>query len=250
MKSLTKLRSIGLCALAFWGMMTSGLIAFLPQFLFGSNLLTTILMAGLYIFLYYLFAKWLSRRLGMNLIQFRMTIAKPSQFWIATAIFLPLTVLLVLYLLGGKVTLTDDLITSILMGAIAAPIVEEMCFRGIMMQLLEQAFSRKVAILGPSVFFGLVHLLNGAVSPLTALQLLIAGTLVGSLFSLATLQTGSILSSILVHSLWNLFTSIFLFDNQSSLFGGEYGVDVSPIASLAYLVVILLSMIAHRKKAS
>ncbi|MFM0899989.1 type II CAAX endopeptidase family protein [Streptococcus suis] len=250
MKSLTKLRSIGLCALAFWGMMTSGLIAFLPQFLFGSNLLTTILMAGLYIFLYYLFAKWLSRRLGMNLIQFRMTLAKPSQFWIATAIFLPLTVLLVLYLLGGKVVLTDDVATTIFMGAIAAPIVEEMCFRGIMMQLLEQAFSRKVAILGPSVFFGLVHLLNGAVSPLTALQLLIAGTLVGSLFSLATLQTGSILSSILVHSLWNLFTSIFLFDNQSSLFGGEYGVDVSPIASLAYLVVILLSMIAHRKKAS
>ncbi|HFI0151055.1 TPA: lysostaphin resistance A-like protein [Streptococcus suis] len=250
MKSLTKLRSIGLCALAFWGMMTSGLIAFLPQFLFGSNLLTTILMAGLYIFLYYLFAKWLSRRLGMNRIQFRMTLAKPSQFWIATAIFLPLAVLLVLFLLGGKVTLADDLVTSILMGAIAAPIVEEMCFRGIMMQLLEQAFSRKVAILGPSVFFGLVHLLNGAVSPLTALQLLIAGTLVGSLFSLATLQTGSILSSILVHSLWNLFTSIFLFDNQSSLFGGEYGVDVSPVAILAYLVVILLSVMMQRRRST
>lgn len=127
--------------------------------------------------------------------------------------------------------LTDDVATTIFMGSIAVPIVEEMCFRGIMMQLLEQAFSRKVAILGPSVFFGLVHLLNGAANPLTALQLLIAGTLVGSLFSLATLQTGSILSSIVVHSLWNLLTSIFLFDNQTSLFGGEYGVDVSPVAS-------------------
>lgn len=250
MKSLTKLRSTGLCVLAFLGMILSGLGAFLPQLLFGSNLLTTILMAGLYIFLYYLFAKWLSRRLGMNLIQFGITFAKPSRFWIVAALLLPLAVLLVLYLLGGKVTLTDNLVTSILMGAIAAPIVEEMCFRGIMMHLLEQAFSKKVAILGPSVFFGLVHLLNGAVSPLTALQLLIAGTLVGSLFSLATLQTGSILSSILVHSLWNLFTSVFLFDNQTSLFGGEYGVDVSPIASLAYLVVILLSVMMQRRRST
>ncbi|HFU3967765.1 TPA: lysostaphin resistance A-like protein [Streptococcus suis] len=250
MKPLTKLTCIGFCTLAFGAMVTSGLIAFLPQLALGDNIVTTVLMAGLYIFLYYLFAKWLSRRLGISLIQFQITLVKPSQFWIVVAIFLPLTVLLVLYLLGGKVTLTDNLVNSIFMGAIAAPIVEEMCFRGIMMHLLEQSFSRKVAILGPSVFFGLVHLLNGSVSSLTALQLLIAGTLVGSLFSLATLQTGSILSSILVHSLWNLSTSILLFDNQTSLFGGEYGVDVSPIASLAYLIVILLSMIAHRKKAS
>lgn len=249
MKPLTKRNSIGLCLLAFLGMILSGIGAFLPQFLFGSNLLTTILMAGLYIFLYYLFAKWLSSRLGMNLTQFRLTLAKPSRFWIAAALLLPLAVLLVLYSLGGKVVLTDDVAVAVLMGAIAAPIVEEMCFRGIMMHLLEHTFSRKVAILGPSVFFGLVHLLNGAVSPFTALQLLIAGILVGSLFSLATLQTGSILASILVHSLWNLFTSIFLFNNKSALFGGEYGIDVSPIAILAYLIVILLSLIAHQKNA-
>lgn len=248
MNSITKRNSIGLCFLAFLGMMLSGIGAFLPQFLFGNNLLTTILMAGLYIFLYYLFAKWLSRRLGMNLIQFRLTFTKPSRFWIITALLLPLAVLLLLYLLGGKVVLTDDVATAVLMGSVAAPVVEEICFRGIMMHLLEHAFSRKVAILGPSVFFGLVHLLNGVVSPLTALQLLIAGTLVGTLFSLATLQTGSILASILVHSLWNLFTSIFLFDNQTSLFGGEYGIDVSPIASLAYLVVILLSVMMQRRR--
>lgn len=87
MKPLTKRNSIGLCLLAFLGMILSGLIAFLPQLLFGSNLLTTILMVGLYIFLYYLFAKWLSRRLGMNLIQFRMTLAKPNRFWIIAAPF-------------------------------------------------------------------------------------------------------------------------------------------------------------------
>lgn len=82
MKPLTKLTCIGFCTLAFWAMMTSGLIAFLPQLALGDNIVTTVLMAGLYIFLYYLFAKWLSRRLGMSLVQFRITLVKPSQFWI------------------------------------------------------------------------------------------------------------------------------------------------------------------------
>ncbi|HFI0399553.1 TPA: CPBP family intramembrane glutamic endopeptidase [Streptococcus suis] len=243
MKSLTKLRSIGLCALAFWGMMTSGLIASLPRLVFGNNILTTVLMTGLYIFIYYIFTKWLASRLGITLGNFRLNLANPGRFWIISAILLPLSVMLILVLLGGKISVTDDFSTTILMGAIAAPIVEELCFRGIMMYLLEQTFSRKVAILGPSVFFGIVHLLNGAVNLVTAIQLIFAGTLVGILFSLATFQTGTIITSFCVHAMWNFSTSIILFQDNSFWFGGEYGIDVSPIACLGYSLVILCTVL-------
>ena len=43
---------------------------------------------------------------------------------------------------------------------IAAGFVEEMVFRGVILNLLRKKWNRKVAVIVPSVLFGMVHILG------------------------------------------------------------------------------------------
>ena len=138
-------------------------------------------------------------------------------------------------------------------------------FRGIIMGCLERAFNMKLAVILPSVLFGALHLIVGGLSLIGAIQLLIAGSLVGILFSLITLESGSIWSAALVHGLWNMVfagglvhvgnsaegDAVFnLTINSSSMLltGGDFGVEASLVSILAYAVFSLLAYWLLRKK--
>ena len=61
-----------------------------------------------------------------------------------------------------------------------------------------------VAVLIPSVLFGLVHIIGMDFSIISSLLVLIAGTMVGIMFSMVAIESGSVWNSGIVHSLWNI----------------------------------------------
>ena len=83
---------------------------------------------------------------------------------------------------------------------IAAGFVEEMVFRGVILNLLKEKWNIKVAVLIPSVLFGLVHIIGMDFSIISSLLVLIAGTMVGIMFSMVAIESGSVWNSGIVHS--------------------------------------------------
>lgn len=98
----------------------------------------------------------------------------------------------------------------------------------------------------------------------SCLQVIIAGTFVGIMFSLIALERHSIWNSAIVHAIWNVvilggFLSIgtkideysaytyVLKTNSFALTGGEFGIEASVIAMLGYVVVTLIVYLNTRK---
>ncbi len=86
--------------------------------------------------------------------------------------------------------------------AIAAPIFEELLFRGFLLPSLTRYVSTSNAVLLSGFIFALVHLSLSEVLPLTVL-----GILLGFVYA----RTQNLLASMLLHSLWNSGTLISLF---------------------------------------
>jgi len=124
---------------------------------------------------------------------------------------------------------------------------------------------KTVAILVPSVIFGLLHAIGKDLYLIDLLMLLVGGTLVGIMFSLIVYESGSIWNSVFVHGLWNFIvgggvlhigtthsdSSVFSYKliNDSPLLTGEnLGIDISVIAILGYLVVIVSILLLLNKR--
>jgi membrane protease YdiL (CAAX protease family) len=91
--------------------------------------------------------------------------------------------------------------------AIAAPVFEEVLFRGFLLPSLTRYFPTWVAIGLSSLIFGIAHLSLSEVLPLTVL-----GMILGFVYA----RSGNLLSSIVLHSLWNSGTLLSLFVLGSS----------------------------------
>jgi alanine dehydrogenase len=149
-----------------------------------------------------------------------------------------------------------------------AGITEEVVFRGFIMRLLEIRWNKYVAIIAPSVLFGLLHIFNMENFNIAdVLMLLVAGTSVGIMFSTIAYQSGSVWSSALVHGIWNMIViggileisikpkqSIFTYtlnSNSTLLTGGAFGVESSLPAIIGYGIVIVIALtLLLRKEAS
>lgn len=147
-------------------------------------------------------------------------------------------------------------VTGICFYSIAAGIVEEMVFRGVIMGLLEKWGNINIAVIVPSVLFGLLHVLNGKLNLLSFIQLLIAGTVVSILFSLVACYYDSFWNNALIHALWNASTigvmhigtesyenSVFTYVIKSKSFlitGGDFGIEASVVSISAYLLFTLI----------
>ena len=135
------------------------------------------------------------------------------------------------------------------------------------MGCLEKRFNIRIAIIIPSVLFGLLHIIGNDLDFVSIIQLLIAGSIVGVLFSLIAYESNSIWNNAIVHGIWNLAviggilyigneadsSSIFNFilDNKSFLIsGGDFGIEASIISIFAYLLFIVLAIVQIRKKAA
>ena len=101
---------------------------------------------------------------------------------------------------------------------IAAPILEELIFRGIMLDGLLRIYSPTKAVIVSSLLFGLIHL-NPAQ--------FVGGALVGGFMGWVYVHTRSVLATILIHASFNL-----------TAFAESYFIDVEEAIDMSYAEVL------------
>ena len=194
--------------------------------------------------------------------------------WAIAAILLPITVTLfyILFVPGSfeqnvlDMTSKLNLLSAgIFFTGFGAGIVEEMVFRGILMAAIEKRFNKTVAIIVPSVLFGLVHILGMGFDLLSCTLVIVAGTMVGVMFSLIASSTKSVWNSAIVHAIWNIVIiggilwigtefdeySLFSYVLESKSFlltGGGFGIEASIVAVVGYIVVCGIAWLGSKKK--
>ncbi len=142
---------------------------------------------------------WLPWGLGGYLVAFPLVLGVSivnSQIWQGQGGSNPLLPIV----LEGKspVALALFLVTT----AIAAPIFEELLFRGFLLPSLSRYFSTWNAVLLSGLIFAVVHLSLSEVLPLTVL-----GIVLGFVYA----RTQNLLASMLLHGLWNAGTILSLY---------------------------------------
>ncbi|MDO4280953.1 MAG: type II CAAX endopeptidase family protein [Peptococcaceae bacterium] len=189
--------------------------------------------------------------------------------WLVVALLMPLVVIRLAMVVGGSWVLSDVDVAQTLTAAIfyygmAAGIVEELVFRGVIMGVLAACFGRAVAILAPSLLFGVVHVIGSGLGVIDGLQVVVAGSLVGILFSLIALATGSVWNSAIVHGVWNVaFASgliaiapapekdtllTYVISTHSQLItGGDFGIEASILAILVYTLASAFALWSGRR---
>lgn len=233
-----------------------------------------ILMGVLYVgFAYGGTALLCTKFLKTSLPQFRIPKVKLKSVWVAAAILMPLLVVLLSLLVKGHwevntfpTETTMAMVTAtIAFYGLATGIVEEIVFRGVILGCIEKRWNIEVAILIPSVLFGLLHIIGNELDFISTLQLLIAGTVVGILFSLIAVESHSIWNNALVHGVWNMVmigsllhigddpdnTTLvnYVLESKSFLLtGGDFGIEASVQSIAGYLLFIGLAIVLLRKK--
>ena len=188
--------------------------------------------------------------------------------WIIAAILLPVIVKAIyIFLFSGEYIFSgmnnneifSTLSAGIVFTGIAAGFVEEMVFRGLILNLLKSRWNTLVAVLVPSVLFGFVHILGMNFSIGSCLLVLLAGTMVGIMFSMIAIESGSVWNSGIVHAIWNIVIiggglsinqtadeySVMTYVLKSKSFaftGGEFGIESSVVSLLGYIVVTLIAV--------
>jgi membrane protease YdiL (CAAX protease family) len=193
--------------------------------------------------------------------------------WLARAIILPVTVSALLLCCPGElsknnvstVEAIDIILSAVFIVGLGAGVAEEMVFRGLIMKTLEKRWGRPLAIILPSVIFGLLHVLGVKMNLVDLFFLLVAGTSVGIMFSLIVYESNSIWPSAMVHGVWNMIMigdilnigtshkpgalfSYKLATTSTLITGGAFGVEASIFAISGYLVVILWTLSLLKKK--
>lgn len=222
---------------------------------------------------YYLIKLLCTKYLKSSLDEFYITKIRFNIKWIIVAILLPIIVAGIYLLLPGKLSsnnfdLSEKLVTitaGICFMSIAAGIVEEMVFRGIIMNSLSKRYNKKIAIIVPSLLFGFVHILGMKFNLLSCLLVIISGTMVGIMFSLIADEGKSIWNSAIVHILWNIVmisgiihigNSIdkysmynYLLNTKSFIIsGGEFGIESSLFTTIGYIIVSLIAIVMIKNK--
>ena len=191
--------------------------------------------------------------------------------WCITAFVMPAVVSSILLLTNGhwenntmNSADTWALITGIVMFyGLGAGIVEELVFRGLIMSALEKRFHKVVAIIAPSVLFGALHVIGNDLDMRSIVQLLIAGSMVGILFSLVAYESGNIWNGALIHAVWNITVMgvhigdaaekqaiyNYVLDTDSFLLtGGDFGIEDSVVAVGVYLLFAGVAWVLWKKK--
>lgn len=202
----------------------------------------------------------------------KITGIKIKPIWIIVAFIMPILVSLLLIAMPGEwsysnmdtKTINATITGGIIYFGIATGIVEEAVFRGVIMTALERRYNKTVAILVPSMIFGLIHITGRDLDFISVLQLFVAGSMVGILFSLVTYQSGSIWNSAIIHAVWNAIiiggilnigvevdkNSIINYTLKTKSFlisGGDFGIEASIVSVLAYIIFATLAIHLYKK---
>ena len=147
---------------------------------------------------------------------------------------------------------------------IAAGFVEEMVFRGVILNALKKRWNMKVAVIVPSMLFGIVHVLGQDFSIGSCLLVIIAGTMVGVMFSMIAIESGSVWNSGIVHAIWNIVmiggglaigqkadqfsVMTYVLDAKSfAVTGGEFGMEASVISLVGYIIVTGVAFFGNKE---
>lgn len=165
------------------------------------------------LFLVYLYNKYILKGQWKDIYVCRPT---PRLKWVAAAILLSMFVLCCcLFLTEGTFVknnipvkkMVDLVSVTILSGGLRAAITEEVIFRGFIFGALQKMKGLKTAVIGSSVLFAVMHLVNIDVSNIhNVVSLLIAISLIGIAFALIVLETGSIWSGVAFHAIYNIIS--------------------------------------------
>ena len=232
-------------------------------------------VAGLlYIIVAYLLLKQFSKKiLKIEMESLGIPRVHINKKWIAVAFLLPLAVKGIYLSFPGEFVssgmdnpqILSTLSAGIFYTGIAAAFVEEMVFRGFILTLLKNRWNKKIAILVPSVLFGIVHIIGMNFTVFSCLLVIIAGTMVGIMFSLIELESNSIWNSGFVHVVWNVIIiggglaingaqdkysvmTYVLNSKNIAITGGEFGIESSIIAVIGYLIVCIWTFYIMKRK--
>ena len=136
--------------------------------------------------------------------------------------------------LAPGLTLRTVIFAVLLMAGVG--FVEEVLFRGFLLQALRASEPLTRAILISGVTFGIGHILNllRGYSIVDQILQIIAAVLVGIVLSYCAVLTGSILPGIVFHALFNVSSSL----TNSSVLGDAISVAVTSIVMIAYILVL------------
>jgi len=237
----------------------------------GIPLLEPIIGAILYpLFTYFGLKIAAQKMMKSSLSSLRIDRPKLKWYWVLAAVLLPIFVVLVFWIFGGTISVLQTSVSNKILVAvsgiayysIAAGIVEEMVFRGAIMGMLEKEFNLKAAIFVTSVLFGCVHLIGNSLPFGSAVQLIVAGTFVGIMFSLVEYESGNFWNNAIIHALWNMSTSglfhigtdayeyslftLIVSSKSNFITGGDFGVEASFISILGYVIISVIAVILIR----
>lgn len=123
---------------------------------------------------------------------------------------------------------------------VLAPVFEEILCRGLVLEAVRRRWGDVVAVLISALFFGLVH-----VEPSTAL----AGFVVGGIFGTIYIRTHSLFSTIILHSINNVFAfALICFGLDDVPLSGVLGGSVyHAVYGISVLIFVLFSVEAWRR---
>lgn len=226
------------------------------------NITTAVLYGALSLLCLYFICKISKNKLS----DFGISKLHIKPVWAVSAFLLPLSFIIAMTLLSGTWKISDynkiesiELIISSVLFFLAVGVVEESVFRGIIMRSVEKISNKYVAVIVPSLLFGILHI-DSSYNVLSCLQVIIAGTSVGILFSLVAYESGNIWSGALIHGIWDIamsggLLSISVKSDESSVFnyilnsrsflitGGDFGVEASIFAIAAYSLFSILALL-------
>ena len=230
-----------------------------------------ILYPGFAILFVWLFAKFICKKKMSDML---ITKVRVKFKWVIAAFLLPLgvTAFYVFAVPGQLVKHTLDnvgifnaLALAIVFTGFAAGVVEEMVFRGLILDLLKNRWNLVVAVIAPSVVFGFVHVLGMNFSIGSIILVTVAGTMVGIMFSLVALEGGSIWNSAVMHMAWNAIiiggllriginkdpadiAEYLLASDKFWITGGEFGIESALPSVIGYTIVAAIAFMMLRKK--
>lgn len=99
----------------------------------------------------------------------------------------------------GKVDTKLQMLLMFISLAIITPIKEELLYRGIIHRFFESRYNFWVGLIVSSLIFGLLHF-----------DYPVSATIMGAIFVLLYRKTNSLLTSMLLHGLWNLYVTLVI----------------------------------------
>ena len=220
------------------------------------------IIAGIfYVGLTYVILKiYIEKVIRLPISDFGMPVFHIKRIWILIAILLPLLVKgsYLLFFQGAYVSshmngkqIFRTLSAGIMFTGIAAGFVEEMVFRGVILNLLRKKWNRKVAVIVPSVLFGMVHILGMDFSIGSCLQVLVAGTMAGIMFSMIAIESGSVWigGGLAIGQKADQFSVMtYVLDAKSfAVTGGEFGMEASVISLVGYIIVTGVAFFGNKE---